>query len=93
MASHDWVGGERKIGVGCAASTGPSGFLEVRTGAEWSFGGMSLDGIEAGAGEGVPVCKHLLACLLAERWGTALGQYVVERKVAREEMAGIVAEV
>jgi hypothetical protein len=63
------------------------------TGAEWSFGGMSLDGIEAGAGEGVPVCKHLLACLLAERWGTALGQYVAEREVVKEEMAGIVAEV
>jgi hypothetical protein len=62
---------------------------------EWSFGGMSLDGLAAGAGvgEGVPVCKHLLACLLGERWSVALGRYVVERRVGREEMAGIVADV
>ena len=93
-ASHGWESGERKIGSGYGTSAGPSGVLaEVRTGAEWSFGGMSLDGIEAGAGEGVPVCKHLLACLLAERWSAVLGQYVVERRVGREEMAGIVAEV
>jgi hypothetical protein len=64
---------------------------------EWTFGGASLDGSAAGAGagagEGVPVCKHLLACLLAERWSVALGRYVVERRVGREEMAGIVADV
>jgi len=41
----------------------------------------------------VPVCKHLLACLLAERWEAALGGYVIERRVGREEMAGIAAEV
>ncbi|KAK4240267.1 hypothetical protein C8A03DRAFT_31655 [Achaetomium macrosporum] len=58
---------------------------------EWSFGGMSLDGLEAG--EGVPVCKHLLACLLAERWSAALGRYVIERRAEREEIAGIVADV
>ncbi len=57
----------------------------------WSFGGDSLDGLRAG--EGVPVCKHLMACLLAERWSAALGRYVVERRVGREEMAGIVADV
>lgn len=33
--------------------------------------------------EGV-VCKHLLACVLAER----IGGYVEEREVVREEMAG-----
>ena len=56
-----------------------------------SFGGYSRDGLRAG--EGVPVCKHLMACLLAERWSAALGRYVVERRVGREEMAGIVADV
>ncbi|KAK1754335.1 hypothetical protein QBC47DRAFT_383671 [Echria macrotheca] len=50
------------------------------------FGGMSL-------GAQSPVCKHLLACLLAERWKDALGGYVVERQVSREEMAGIVADI
>jgi hypothetical protein len=30
---------------------------------DWEFGGISSDGK---AGEGVPVCKHLIACLLAE---------------------------
>lgn len=65
----------------------------TETDMEWSFGGMSLDGLAAGAGEGVPVCKHLLACLLADRWSVALGRYVVERRVGREEMAGIVADV
>ncbi|EGS23797.1 uncharacterized protein CTHT_0005010 [Thermochaetoides thermophila DSM 1495] len=61
---------------------------------EWSFGGLSLDGLEgeSAAGESVPMCKHLLACLLAERWSTALGRYVVDKKVGREEMAGIVAD-
>ncbi|CAF9935181.1 MAG: hypothetical protein HETSPECPRED_009690 [Heterodermia speciosa] len=38
-------------------------------------------------GEDVPVCKHLLACLLAERV-EGLGAFVEERCVGREEMAG-----
>lgn len=63
---------------------------------------MSLDGLrqgEGGAGGGggvggpVPCCKHLLACVLAERWDGALGRYVAERRVGREEMAGIEADV
>lgn len=60
----------------------------------WHFGGMSFDGIkrEDGAG-GIPCCKHLLACVLAERWAGALGQYVTERTVGKEEMAGIVADI
>lgn len=56
-----------------------------------SFGGMSLDG--TGEGGNVPCCKHLLACLLAERWQTGLGGYIEERKVGRNEMAGIVADI
>jgi hypothetical protein len=51
-------------------------------------GGLSFNGREGGE-EGVPVCKHLLACLLAERWEGVLGSYVKERRVGREEGAGI----
>jgi hypothetical protein len=57
---------------------------------EWEFGGWSLDG-KSDAG-GVPVCKHLLACLLGERWKDVLGGYVNEKRVSREEMAGYGAE-
>ncbi|KAG7010170.1 mitochondrial GTP/GDP carrier protein 1 [Physcia stellaris] len=46
----------------------------------WKFGGVTL-------GEDVPVCKHLLACVLAERV-EGLGNYVEERIVGREELAG-----
>lgn len=54
---------------------------------KWEFGGLSLDG-----GGGVPVCKHLLACVLGERWKGVLGGYVREKVVSREEMAGYGAE-
>lgn len=53
---------------------------------EWEFGGMSRDGVDGG---GVPCCKHLLACVLAERWEGWLGGFVKERKVGTEEMAGL----
>ncbi|OQN98637.1 hypothetical protein B0A48_15303 [Cryoendolithus antarcticus] len=47
----------------------------------WVFGGL-------GRGMEAPVCKHLLACVLAERCeGFARGM-VEEREVSREEMAG-----
>lgn len=61
----------------------------------WEFGGMSFDGVEDGdEGSSVPpCCKHLLACVLAERWAEGLGAYVNERAVSREEMAGIIADV
>ncbi|KAK4101383.1 hypothetical protein N658DRAFT_523880 [Parathielavia hyrcaniae] len=75
-----------------APGKGSSG-TEAEAETDWSFGGMSRDGLAAGSGEGVPVCKHLLACLLAERWSAALGKYVVERGVGRGEMAGIVADI
>jgi hypothetical protein len=55
----------------------------------WEFGGMSNDGNDGGP---VPCCKHLLACVLAEKWDGVLGSYVLERRVGREEMAGIEAE-
>lgn len=59
------------------------------TAAEMSFGGLTFDD---GMDGGVPICKHILACVLGERWSAALGRYVVERRIGREEMAGIVAD-
>jgi hypothetical protein len=56
---------------------------------ETEFGGLSFDGREAG---GVPCCKHLLACLLAERWGSVLGSYIVTRRASKEEMVGLLAD-
>ena len=56
----------------------------------WLFGGMSSDG-RPGHGEDVPCCKHLLACLLAETWGSLLGTRVDEKRATREEMAGMMA--
>ncbi|KUJ08465.1 uncharacterized protein LY89DRAFT_788845 [Mollisia scopiformis] len=64
---------------------------EKETEKDWEFGGLSLDGTKEG-GEGVPVCKHLLACLLGERWGDVLGSHVKQKEASREEMAGYGAE-
>lgn len=61
------------------------------------FGGLNFlneDDDDVGGGRGTPpCCKHLLACVLAERWDTVLGQYVIQRSVTREEMAGIFADI
>lgn len=46
----------------------------------WKIGGMTL-------GEDVPVCKHLLACVLAERV-EGLEGFAEENIVGREELAG-----
>ena len=64
----------------------------------WEFGGMSFDG--KGEGGNVPVCKHLLACLLGERWEGVLGKgmgmgkegYVGVKGVGRGEMGGFGGE-
>ncbi|KAI0161320.1 hypothetical protein GGR57DRAFT_353692 [Xylariaceae sp. FL1272] len=67
----------------------------------WEFGGLSMDGrkptgvdgsISDDMSGGVPCCKHLLACVLAERWKEVLGQYMDERAVGREEAAGLVGD-
>jgi hypothetical protein len=51
-------------------------------GSGWNFGGVSL-------GEGMPpVCKHLLACVLAEQCGSLFGPCVEERRVSVETAAG-----
>jgi hypothetical protein len=71
-----------------AETTGSSRVVEGEGEEEgWSFGGVSL------GGDGVPCCKHLLACLLAERWEAGFGSYVEERRVGRGEMAGLVADI
>ncbi|RMX78706.1 hypothetical protein D0868_16431 [Hortaea werneckii] len=46
----------------------------------WTFGGLTL-------GQGMPVCKHLLACVLVEHSGM-FSHCVQERSASREEMAG-----
>lgn len=51
-----------------------------RTRDEGRLGGLML-------GDQVPVCKHLLACILAERC-VGLEDCLEKRKVGREEMAG-----
>ncbi|KAI0445709.1 hypothetical protein F4803DRAFT_123940 [Xylaria telfairii] len=60
-------------------------------GQAWEFGGLSADGKD-GAGGGVPCCKHLLACVLAEKWNAVLGGYMEERMVGKEEGAGLVGD-
>ncbi|KAI4866398.1 hypothetical protein F4820DRAFT_416969 [Hypoxylon rubiginosum] len=60
---------------------------------KWEFGALSVDGREGSGIAGVPCCKHLLACLLAERWNGLLGGYVEERIVGREESVGLVADI
>ncbi|KAI2624562.1 hypothetical protein GGS26DRAFT_203350 [Hypomontagnella submonticulosa] len=59
----------------------------------WEFGALSRDGTEGSGMAGVPCCKHLLACVLAERWRGLLGGYVDERVVGRQEAAGLVADI
>ncbi|KAG8160173.1 hypothetical protein KVR01_009709 [Diaporthe batatas] len=61
-------------------------------GGPWQFGGVSFDGC-TDAGGVPPCCKHLLACVLAERWQTGLDRYVNRWEVTREEMAGVFADV
>ncbi|KAI1425597.1 hypothetical protein F5Y12DRAFT_362279 [Xylaria sp. FL1777] len=71
------------------------GGADVTSGSEnagqsWEFGGLSADGRD-GVG-GVSCCKHLLACVLAEKWNEVLGGYMEERLVGREEGAGLVGD-
>lgn len=61
--------------------------LPTETG-QWSFGGMNLDS----RGDTPPCCKHLLACLLVDKWSEMLGVYIEDRVVSKDEMAGIVAD-
>ena len=49
-------------------------------GANWIFGGLTL-------GTDMPVCKHLLACVLVERC-ELFSSFAEEREVSVEELAG-----
>ncbi|KAI8306720.1 hypothetical protein K4K61_004198 [Colletotrichum sp. SAR11_59] len=62
---------------------------EIEVSSDWQFGGLSLDGKDSG---GVPCCKHLLACLLAEQWCDVLGSYALEKRLDREEIAGTIGD-
>ena len=77
--SGDWDGSDAfNIGEGNAEGRGLSRGKEGRYG--WHIGGVTL-------GEDVPFCKHLLACVLAERVD-GLSAFVEERVVEKEEIAG-----
>lgn len=58
--------------------------------AEAVFGGVSAVSV-ASSGEILPCCKHLLACLLAEKWQKVLVDNVEERICTREEYATFIA--
>lgn len=68
-----------------------SGDGDIPTSSEtnWSFGGLSGEKVGV-AGERLPCCKHLLACLLADRW-EAFGEYVTKKQCTTNELAGLVA--
>ncbi|RKF60140.1 putative ubiquitin carboxyl-terminal hydrolase family protein [Erysiphe neolycopersici] len=55
----------------------------------WAFGTMHPEHKKL---EFPPICKHLLACFFAERWGSILGTYVKEAQLGREEIAAIACE-
>jgi hypothetical protein len=51
----------------------------------WTFGGLSKETEEGGD---VPLCKHLLACLLGEKGGAVFERMVEVRMVKWEEWVG-----
>lgn len=58
------------------------GDAEMRRAVECMFGGVSL-------GEDMPpVCKHLLACVLAEKCRSVFGEYMEQKRVSMETAAG-----
>ena len=58
--------------------------LGLRRDGRQPFGGLCMD-------KEVPICKHLLACVLAENWPKILDRHVNKVKVNREETAGLAA--
>lgn len=54
-----------------------------------AFGGQQTT-LQNG-GEGLPCCKHLLACLLATKWKRVFGSHVTYKSCTSKELAGIVA--
>lgn len=65
----------------------PEGYAEADR-RRYKQGKYGWGGLMLGEREGeVPLCKHLLACALAERWRVA-AEMIEERMVGSEEMAG-----
>lgn len=89
--------GGRGTGFPIEESGASSGKGVDEQGLKWEFGGLSFDGKEGhedgvGPSGRVSCCKHLLACVLAERW-SVMGEYVEERMVGREEGAGLIGAI
>ncbi|KAF2206968.1 hypothetical protein CERZMDRAFT_71859 [Cercospora zeae-maydis SCOH1-5] len=61
------------------ASDPPSTEEQIRQ-SQWLVGGLTL-------GEDIPICKHLLACLLIEHC-SAFAHFVQEKQVTLDEIAG-----
>ncbi|KAM3538303.1 hypothetical protein BM221_000866 [Beauveria bassiana] len=55
------------------------------------FGGLSLTGLDVHGVESTPCCKHLLACLLVDKWEDVLAAQVEDKECTAEELAGIIA--
>ena len=64
-------------------STPLTGRVEAGVSSEMGWGGL----LQPYGGDNVPICKHLLACVLAERW-TKAGQMIEVKHVGQEEVAG-----
>lgn len=62
--------------------------LQSSTLPEW-FGSLGLDKRLASL-EDFPCCKHLLACLLAEKWRKTSGGHVQNNYTTKEELAAII---
>lgn len=67
-------------GIDRQVPTGPDISAERPTSPNWLFGGLT-------SGTDMPVCKHLLACVLVEH-SAMFAQFVEERAVSLEELAG-----
>ncbi|KAL7919473.1 hypothetical protein ACQKWADRAFT_301198 [Trichoderma austrokoningii] len=53
------------------------------------FGSLGMDA-RLGLQEDFPCCKHLLACLLAEKWRGAPRGYVEDKYITKEELAAVI---
>jgi hypothetical protein len=68
-----------------ASTISPATNGSTKDTSDWVFGGL---GREREAPGEIPICKHLLALLLAEKVGSIFGSRVQERKVGLDEFAG-----
>ncbi|KAI9803947.1 MAG: hypothetical protein M1833_000228 [Piccolia ochrophora] len=74
------------FGAGAAVAGGRDGGHEGEEGDDgWVFGGL---GLELEGGRAPPVCKHLMACVLAERLAAWVGGVVRDVEVGQGEMGG-----